>query len=91
MSKGRADSLLAPIPLLDASDFPCLLFLDKKCSYKDFEVSEVPSCHIQEVTNMTVCELYQCQILPYSPRGLLGSPEKGELGLREEKSLMALF
>lgn len=40
---------------------------------------------------MTVCELYQCQILPYSPRGLLGSPEKGELGFREEKSLMALF
>lgn len=40
---------------------------------------------------MTVYELYQCQILPCAPRGLLGSPEKGDLGLREEKSLMALF
>lgn len=36
-------------------------------------------------------KLYHCQILSDPPRCLLGSPKKGELGLREKRSLMALF
>ena len=36
-------------------------------------------------------KLYHCQILSDPPRCFLGSPEKGELGLREKRSPMALF